>query len=248
MTSRDTVPPNSNEVIAQYEVLPDEKGRDIASDCNEGAQETGAVAAAAASTNYLTTVLNTEARPVSTNCTNQEDQKHSSGLALVTLTRVPAKRPARSVAQITEGIAAVMASVSAGTEQRVAGEKLLRWKAEVAFAYWAKRMGHEQSLLDSQRERRLLARLRESDGNLHELLYAVDGAHRDDWIMGRDPKAPRKYDGIETVFRDRAQVERLAGLCPKWVRGELHPLAVKYQALMQPDAAAPQPQQEVAHG
>jgi hypothetical protein len=49
---------------------------------------------------------------------------------------------------------------------------------------------------------------------VHELLYAIDAARADDWIIGRDPKSPKKYDGIEVIFRDRPQIERLSGETP----------------------------------
>jgi len=49
---------------------------------------------------------------------------------------------------------------------------------------------------------------------------AIDGAAKDDWLMGRGPGAkPGGYRGIETILRDTAQVERLAALG----RGEIEP-------------------------
>jgi hypothetical protein len=229
------LPAGEVEVIQEVEAeVLEDVTRDIAP------PENSAAAAAPITTNYLTTRTNRELEQLSTNSTNTEKLLDTSpSLALVRQSRTPAKPPARSVAEITESIATLMASVQAGTETRLANEKLLRWKAEVAFAYWAKRMGHERSLLDAGRERRLIARLRENNGDLNELLYCVDGAQRDDWIMGRDAKSPRKYDGDETIFRDRAQVERLARLCPAYVRGEPHPMAKKYAALMGEGGNAP---------
>ena len=79
-----------------------------------------------------------------------------------------------------------------------------------------------------KRERRIVSRLRESSGDLSILCYAVDGALRDDWIMGRDERSPRSYDGVENIFRDRAQVERLAEACPRFRKGQKHPLVEKY--------------------
>jgi hypothetical protein len=108
------------------------------------------------------------------------------------------------------------------TQERHAREAGLRLGIEVVFAYWHARLGKNgKTVLDPKRERRILARLRENGGDVSELLYAIDGALRDDWIMGRDPKAPRAYDGIETIFRDRGQVERLATTVPS--RRERHP-------------------------
>ncbi len=107
-------------------------------------------------------------------------------------------------------------------------EQLARAKAGLIFAYWAKCLHHGRALLDKKRERRLLARLQENAGDVSELLYVVDGARHDDWLMGRDPRSDRRYDGIETIFRDREQVERLAETCDDYRSDKPHPLAVKY--------------------
>jgi len=112
--------------------------------------------------------------------------------------------------------------VASHTTERRRLEQGLQLAAEAVFAYWHARMGRNgRTVLDKKRESRLLARLRENDGDVSELLYAVDGALRDDYLMGRDPKAPRAYNGVETIFRDRAQVERLAQSVPD--RAPQHP-------------------------
>jgi hypothetical protein len=116
----------------------------------------------------------------------------------------------------------------AGAVERGRREALYVKMVEVVFAYWAAKLHHPAALLDRKRERRLMARLRESAGDWGQLCYAVDGAMRDDWLMGRAVNSPRKYDGIETIFRDREQVERLAELCPPFVAGQPHPLVTKY--------------------
>ncbi len=83
--------------------------------------------------------------------------------------------------------------------------------AELVFAYWAARTGRRSNTrLDKKRENRIVGSLRENGDNLIELLFAVDGMLRDDRLMGRADDSSRKYDGIENVFRDRAQVERLS--------------------------------------
>jgi hypothetical protein len=134
----------------------------------------------------------------------------------------------RTADAIIAKLGEVMASVAEGTRERISVEKVREAKADLVFSYWATRMGHRAAIYDSKRERRLLARLKENGDDIHELLYAIDGAIRDDWLMGRDPKSPRKYDGIEVIFRDREQVERLAGATPGWRKKAPHPLAVKY--------------------
>jgi hypothetical protein len=113
----------------------------------------------------------------------------------------------------TPGLPAVGA-VESQTHHRETVEAALHLAAETIFVYWQAKLGHPGALLDRKRSAKLEARLRENGGDVSELLYAVDGALRDDWLMGRDPKAPRRYDGIETVFRDRAQVERLVATAP----------------------------------
>lgn len=97
-------------------------------------------------------------------------------------------------------------------------------KAEAirVFAYWRDAMGKsDATMFDHKRERRLVGCLQENGGDVSELLYAVDGALKDDWLMGRDPKSPRRYDGIEHIFRDRAQIERLCELAS--MNGQPHP-------------------------
>lgn len=87
-------------------------------------------------------------------------------------------------------------------------------KAQVKriFEFWKKVMKHPQSKLDNKRKVRILARLREGF-EPEQIRDAILGALKDDFLMGRDKHAGRKYDGIETVLRDAAQVERLIELC-----------------------------------
>lgn len=136
----------------------------------------------------------------------------------------------RSLALVQTKAVGYLEAVRNGTAARLKQDARFACLAEVVFAYWAAKLHHPGAILDAKREKRILARLRESRGDWGLLCFAVDGALRDDFLMGRDDRAGRKYDGIETVFRDRAQVERLAELCPKFQAGDLHPLVVKYGA------------------
>ncbi len=79
------------------------------------------------------------------------------------------------------------------------------------FVFWQKTMKKTANKLDTKRKARIAARLTEgfTPENLRD---AIIGATKDDFLMGRDKKSPRKYDGIETVLRDAAQVERLIEL------------------------------------
>lgn len=78
------------------------------------------------------------------------------------------------------------------------------------FVEWQTVHGHPTSKLDEKRKALIRRALK-----LHtaeQLGQAIRGALKDDWIMGRDPKSTKKYDGIETLLRDTAQIERLIDL------------------------------------
>jgi len=100
--------------------------------------------------------------------------------------------------------------------------------ADVVFAYWQAKLGHPHSRFDPKRRRYIVARLRETKGDLGLLLYATDGAKRDDFLAGRDLRSTRRYDGISTIYRDLEQVERLAEMCPGYRKDTQHPLITKY--------------------
>jgi hypothetical protein len=79
------------------------------------------------------------------------------------------------------------------------------------FAHWQSTMG-TKAKLDPKREARIRARLKEGFSP-EDLCKAIDGATRDGYLMGTDPKSRRGgYKGIETLLRDAAQVERLMAL------------------------------------
>lgn len=139
--------------------------------------------------------------------------------------------PGRALARIKPEVMPALEVVLAKTEQRSRRQEYRQALAGAVFAYWASRMGHPASRLDPKRRRRIEARLEESGDNVRELLYAVDGTLRDDWLMGKDPRSTKRYDGIETVFRDRAQVERLAEMAPGFARGDPHPMEAQIPPL-----------------
>jgi hypothetical protein len=124
-----------------------------------------------------------------------------------------------------------------GALQQQKRDALFAQFAEVVFAYWAAKLHHPRALLDAKRERRILARLRESGGDWGLLCYAVDGAKKNDHLMGRSDHNDTRYDGISTIFRDLEQVERLAEMCPRYRAGEQHPLVVKYSNATPHDTA-----------
>lgn len=143
------------------------------------------------------------------------------------------KLPARRLRLVPEGsdvgeVIAALQMVGDQARQEWNREQRLQACAALIFSYWAKRLRHEHARLDRKREVRLLQRLRENDGDVSELLYAIDGAMREDNLMGRRPDSVRKHDGIRTIFRDREQVEQLAEMAPGFRDNKPHPLAVKY--------------------
>ena len=131
-----------------------------------------------------------------------------------------------TVGEIQVHLAQVLAEVQAGTQQSLQAIEGRELQAELVFAYWAVRLNHNGTVLDKKRLGRLTARLGENKGDVHELLYVVDGALRDPHLMGQNQNAT-KYDGIETIFRDRGQVERLAALA-NYAPGKQHKMATKY--------------------
>lgn len=140
---------------------------------------------------------------------------------------IPAKATANGV---VHAITTLFESVADGTTKRMTAEQRRSIMAGIVFAYWAKRMSHESAMLDHARERRLMKRLEENGDNIDELLFVVDGALQDPWTMGKDPRSVRRFDGIETIFRDREKVESMAAIAH--YRGQRHPMAEKYEALI----------------
>lgn len=143
------------------------------------------------------------------------------------------KTPAlpRRYEEVTNRIAAVMADVAANGRKSMTADETREMQADMVFAYWAAKLNHEGALLDDQRMRKLVDRLKENRGNVHELLFVVDGAKRSKHLQGQN-ETNTVYDGIKTIFRDREQVEKLSAL-GGYKSGMEHPLAQKYQALVE---------------
>ena len=79
------------------------------------------------------------------------------------------------------------------------------------FECWQMAHGKQRSKLDAKRSARIKARLGEGF-TVQQLCGALRGAKKDPFLMGLDPRATRAFDGIETLLRDAAQVERLLTL------------------------------------
>ncbi|HCU2531655.1 TPA: replication protein [Klebsiella oxytoca] len=87
------------------------------------------------------------------------------------------------------------------------------------FTHWQTEHHHLSAKLDDKRRKRIKARLAEGF-TADELCRAISGAKGDSWLMGKNP-SKKRYDGIDTLLRDAAQVERLRDLS-----GDEHAMAV----------------------
>lgn len=134
----------------------------------------------------------------------------------------------RSKADIVAHLAADLEAVSHETSKRKQTEHRRKCLAGLVFAYWAAKYGHDRALLDPKREKKIIARLAECEDNVSDLLWALDGALKDDWIMGRDKHSTRKYDDIETILRDRAQIEKFGERTKGFRENRSHPMTTKY--------------------
>ena len=119
-------------------------------------------------------------------------------------------------------VRAVLSGVATASRRRDDADRQRAIQAECVFAYWKVVMDHPKALFDEQRKARIERALRQNRGDVGELLYAIDGARKTPYLMG-DNKTQTKYDGVETVLRDRAQIEKLANMCAGYKRNEPHP-------------------------
>lgn len=104
-------------------------------------------------------------------------------------------------------------------------QALLSTGAQLVWSYFVAAMGKDgRYLLSPKRQRKIEQRLAENDGDVSEIFYAIDGAKRDDFIMGRSDRCERKggYQTVETILRDRGQIERFRDLIPESDRGGEH--------------------------
>lgn len=78
------------------------------------------------------------------------------------------------------------------------------------FSHWQTEHNHPTAKLDDKRRKRIQARLAQGF-SAEELCKAITGARYDTWLMGKNP-SNKRYDGIDTLLRDAAQVEKLRDL------------------------------------
>lgn len=164
----------------------------------------------------------------------EEERREETSLVEFEQPEVKTKLPARqgrALVDVQDHINAALATVRAGTSQRLAADHIRVVLAEVVFAYWAAKTQHERSLFDERRQSRLTARLRENGMDVNELLYAVDGWFLDPTFQRLARDENRVLDGIENIFLNRERIERLARHCDGYRKGEPHPFADQCQAL-----------------
>ena len=126
------------------------------------------------------------------------------GLELEIYAPIPASDPRGAMVPVSNAIAQVeeRATDAAGARER------MRTAIELVAAYFKARARKGQRwMLTSEKETKVRARLKENGMDVSELFWAIDGAMKDPWITGEDPKSPG-YLEIRTIFRDRSQVER----------------------------------------
>lgn len=91
---------------------------------------------------------------------------------------------------------------------KVRREPPMQAEAVRVFEAWRQSTGHVGAVMDPKRLNRLKQRLREGH-SVETLLAVLRNWRNDPWLAGSSGKV---YDGIEQLFRDSAQVERLAAL------------------------------------
>lgn len=78
------------------------------------------------------------------------------------------------------------------------------------FEEWKRILNHPKAQLDEKRKKRIKARLKEGF-SADDLKKALRGVLKSPYHLGQNASKTR-YDGIDTVFRDRAQVEKFMEL------------------------------------
>ena len=113
--------------------------------------------------------------------------------------------------------------VLAHTETQATKAEYRAELARVVFMYWAARTqaNPKRTKWDDKRRTRLVARLKENQDDIAELLCVVDGALNDDFHKGDNDRG-RPFLQIQTIFRDREMVEKLATLSPHYGK-DIHP-------------------------
>lgn len=85
-------------------------------------------------------------------------------------------------------------------------------QSQRVFDFWREDTGHRAAIFDRKRRKRIEARLREGRTEA-ELKRAIRNRRLNRFLMGENDQGT-VYDGIETLLRDAAQVEKLLSLAP----------------------------------
>jgi len=170
-----------------------------------------------------------------TNGTNGNSNSEGGAVAPPASTALVKKKRtaevARNVEAVSANVAAVLGAIAVEGREAVAEQKLRRVAGEMAFLYWQHTYGHPKALLDEKRLRTVLRRLDENGGVLDEVLYALDGARKDEYVMGLG-KHTQRHDAFDFILRDRSAVEAHAARMNAWRDGKPHPKAMKLAAAM----------------
>jgi hypothetical protein len=155
---------------------------------------------------------------------------------------VPALPPVRGVRRaenVRDALVRTFAEISEGTRTAMRSEQLRTLQARMVWLYWTAKFDHEHAIYDPKREARIVARLRENDGNVSELLYALDGAFHDDYVMGRGQYAGQgRRDQIHFILRDREQIERYAAQRKRYRQQLPHKALDKLEAALRGEPIA----------
>lgn len=124
--------------------------------------------------------------------------------------------PVRSVTRVPDGtVSQVPVEEEAETSSETTAEKThAAFAASVVFEEWKSTLKHPNSKLDKKRLQRINARLKEGF-TVEQLKLVPHGVLKSPYHLGDNP-TKTKYDGIETVFRDAAQVEKFIALALPW--------------------------------
>jgi hypothetical protein len=132
------------------------------------------------------------------------------------------------VPDIIAALPDTLAAVESAAMERADKRHLRVALAGLTFAYWAHKFQHKRALLDPKRDRLIQARLEECGDNVSDLLWALDAAAKDPWVIGTDPKCRHPNDSLEYLFRDRGMVERFGDRMRGFREDQRHPLATKH--------------------
>ena len=141
----------------------------------------------------------------------KRDNCHDSSQASQTVTQSRAEQ-SRTENKPTSSLPPADAGSSPGGDVglQTSADKHRKADARRVFEAWKQDTGHYRAVADEKRLRRIVARLREGF-TPEELIAAISHRHHDPFLMGQNDTG-KVYDGLETLLRDAAQVERLRDL------------------------------------